>query len=334
MKEDKKKKKSENKIVTFEISDEVLENPEMDKFLKESLIKEADDLEAELNESPDLVGVGASDDLFQSIVGKLKEQGIWEEEDPDPEKNPEPETDSDPESEETEDLDKIYQMLPESDRRALELGRQEEKRRQIKAQKIKRLRKILKHTGFVAAMFVLVFGLSMTSEANRRLVLKTWDGLMLNLGFRVTTNYMDEMDRKESVDTEAEEAMKEISDQLGYAPLFLSYYPEGMKYQRYEIIPEQMEAVMFYFYDEEIFSVTMISQNREGSSYYALDEEPNLREVVYSDQGVKAEIWETNLNLEEETYVAEIVYGDCRYILNGIISLQEMEKMIKNIVFL
>ena len=36
-------------------------------------------MEARLNSDPKLIGVGASDDLFAKIVGSLKEQGVWEE---------------------------------------------------------------------------------------------------------------------------------------------------------------------------------------------------------------------------------------------------------------
>lgn len=95
MKEEKKKKHTqmdhtEKKILSFGIDEKIMEDPEIDELLKESLIKESDELERELNEKPELVGVGASDDMFLSIVAKLKEQGIWEE-DPEEEMNREPE---------------------------------------------------------------------------------------------------------------------------------------------------------------------------------------------------------------------------------------------------
>ena len=53
---------------------------ELEALLKEDLMREADELEAQLNSDPDLMGVGASDDLFLKIVGELKEKGLWEEE--------------------------------------------------------------------------------------------------------------------------------------------------------------------------------------------------------------------------------------------------------------
>ena len=58
---------------------EDLEDTELDALLEEELKREADELEARLNSDPKLIGVGASDDLFAKIVGSLKEQGVWEE---------------------------------------------------------------------------------------------------------------------------------------------------------------------------------------------------------------------------------------------------------------
>ena len=43
---------------------------------------------------------------------------------------------------------------------------------------------------------------------------------------------------------------------------------------------------------------------------------------------------ETNLDIDEETYIAEIEYGGWRYILNGMIPLDEMRKIVKNILFM
>ena len=66
----------------------------------------------------------------------------------------------------------------------------------------------------------------------------------------------------------------------------------------------------------------------------ALDNEAVLRENIIIDQELEAKIWELNLDLEEETYVAEIGYKGCRYICNGMIPLEELEKILKSAYFL
>ena len=76
----KKNRNAAEKITKFPLGPsgmEDLEDTELDALLEEELKREADELEARLNSDPKLIGVGASDDLFAKIVGSLKEQGVW-----------------------------------------------------------------------------------------------------------------------------------------------------------------------------------------------------------------------------------------------------------------
>ena len=68
MEKDNKKQEKKDKIMSFKITEDMLSDSELDIFLKESLIREADEIEKALNEEEALRGVGVSDDLFQSIV--------------------------------------------------------------------------------------------------------------------------------------------------------------------------------------------------------------------------------------------------------------------------
>ena len=183
-------------------------------------------------------------------------------------------------------------------------------------------------------MFLLVFGVSMTSEANRRLVFKAWDGLMYNLGFQLTTDYAGEKGTVQSKSKEEIDAIKLISEKMEIPVIEFEYMPEGMEFQGYEMMEDSFESVLFFIYQGKIFTVTIIKMNQEGVTYYALDSEAVLRKKVIIDQKLEAKIWETNLDLKEETYVAEIEYNGCRYICNGMISLQELEKVLKSAYFL
>lgn len=81
-KETKEKgKHSQKKITQFPTQldfQEELEDAVMDRFLRQSIMEDADRIERELNEDPKLIGIGASDDLFGKIVEELKAKGIWE----------------------------------------------------------------------------------------------------------------------------------------------------------------------------------------------------------------------------------------------------------------
>ena len=81
-KETKEKGKHSGKKITqfptqLDVQEE-LEDAAMDRFLRQSIIEDADRIERELNENPKLIGIGASDDLFGKIVEELKAKGIWE----------------------------------------------------------------------------------------------------------------------------------------------------------------------------------------------------------------------------------------------------------------
>ena len=366
MNEKKNKTGSTKKVVPFDIDEKLLDDEKIDRLIKESLIEEADKIEAELENDPALIGVGASEDMFQSIVARLKEQGDWEEEDV--EENPKnikeikdaedaenvketkeakeiKEIKEVKESEDTKEiledqkseqdkLEKLYQMLPEEDRHALELGKQVKKEKEIRRKKRKQRWKILKRGGVVAAVFLLVFGVSMTSEANRRLVLKVWDGLIYNLGFQLSTDYAGEKGTVQSKSKEEIDAIKSISGKMKIPVIEFEYMPKEMEFQRYEMMEDGFEAILFYEYKGKIFSITIINIEQEGTMYYALDNEAVLRENIIIDQGLEAKIWELNLDLEEETYVAEIGYKGCRYICNGMIPLEELEKILKSAYFL
>ena len=364
MNEKKNKTGSTKKVVPFDIDEKLLDDEKIDRLIKESLIEEADKIEAELENDPTLIGVGASEDMFQSIVARLKEQGDWEEE-KEIEENPEntkeiKDAEDTRKTEETreikgikegkesegtkeiledqkseqEKLEELYQMLPEEDRHALELGKQVKKEKEIRRRKWKQRWKILKRGGVVAAVFLLVFGVSMTSEANRRLVLKAWDGLMGNLGFRMPTNFVGEEEVFLSKSKEEIDAIEAISEKMGIPVIDFGYMPTGMKFQEYQMLEDNLEVILFYTYKDKTFTVTIINIDQEGTMYYALDNEAVFREKIIISQKVEAKIWETNLDLEEETYIAEMEYNGCRYICNGMIPLEELEKMLKFAYFL
>lgn len=389
MNADNKKQKQDKKIVPFEIHDEIFTDRDIDQLVKESLMQEADKLEAELNADPKLTGVGASDDMLQSIKDKLKAQGIWEEEldeigdrteqdgtgkdgagkdrvgkdrvEKDRTEQDAAEQDGVPgsgirktdaefetamqvidsdrygvegkaqDTSSIQNIEDLYAMLPEEDRRALELGRKMEQKQYRKEIRHRRRMQILRYSGTAVAVFWIVFGISMTSEANRRLVQKAWDVMVANFNFHVQTDYLGDEEQVRSKSREEVAAMEEISERLGISALSLEVLPNGMEYYNYEIMADNMEAVMFYTYQENIFSVTFINVNEEGSSYYVMDEKAELIENLTTVQDYMVKIWETNREFEEENraYIAEIDREGCRYILNGILPLEEIKIIIE-----
>ena len=353
MRNDIRKTDADNKIMSFHIKEEDTQDPEMDRFVRESLIREADELEKKLDRKPELDGIEAPEGLFKSIVEELKERGVWEEETAVSVRGRGTEAKAETgqtvkraeeigigqgmgEPEGTEagsDMGTVYAQLPEEDQKALALGRELVRKQETRTRKRRHRRKILKISVIAAACLGVVFGVSMTSAANRRLVKRMWDGLMSEFGYRVNTDYVGDEETVRSKSKEETAAIEEIHEKTGAPQIYFGYFPEGMRYENYEIM-DGLDAVMSYLYQDSFFYVTVVDADREGTYYYTYDKDATFRETIINDIGTEAKVWETNLDIAEEAYIAEIEYQGWRYILNGIISLEEMRKIVKNILFL
>lgn len=363
MEKDNKNQREKSKITSFEITEEMLSDSEFDLFLKESLIREADKIEQAFNNDENLRGVGASDDLFQSIVDKLKEQGVWEEEEQEKKTEELQRTHSEDKPEKSQKIyleneqenilqegtesaraekespssgsmaeqDAVYRMLSEEDRLNIEAGKkyrmQEEKRKEKQKKRVK----IIKRGSVAAAAFVIVFGLSMTSDANRRLMLKAWDGLMYNLNFRLSTNYVEEESVRSKTKEEIE-ALEDIREKLGAAVIEFAYLPDRMEFVGYDMFEDNKGAYMFYSWNETIFNVTLMhmpNTNQDSVSYYVLNQEAEIVDNEKNEQDIEAIILKTDKEMDRPMYTAEIQYNNFRYILNGMSSLKEIKKIVK-----
>lgn len=365
---DNKNQREKSKITSFEITEEMLSDSEFDLFLKESLIREADKIEQELNNDENLRGVGASDDLFQSIVDKLKEQGVWEEEKQEKKTEELQRTHSEDKTEKSQKIyleneqenilqeetesaraekespssgsmaeqDAVYRMLSEEDRLNIEAGKkyrmQEEKRKEKQKKRVK----IIKRGSVAAAAFAIVFGLSMTSDANRRLMLKAWDGIMFNLNFRLSTNYVSQKSVRSKTEEELE-AIEDIKNKLGAPTIEFEYLPSGMEYLNYDVFDHNKGAYIFYVYEDNIFSLSMTfmsGTNQDSSSYLVFNQDAKVIDTIKNEQDITIYILETDWELKEPMYAAEIQYNDFRYVMNGINSLEEIKKIAKYCIFL
>lgn len=457
----KKNRNTAEKITKFPLGPsgmEDLEDTELDALLEEELKREADELEARLNSDPKLIGVGASDDLFAKIVGSLKEQGVWEEDEKavkaqedeagkedaeksektkdevqeteaeyengkssagekiEPEKeaaerakrmeqqsvvaaektdrvvevntgspaekkeakaaeektkkrienNIEENTEENTaasadentqkirkiESNETEEKnatenvafsddkeretkagsEEAYSQLSEADRRAMEYGYQMQQKDAEKKVRRKKRRKIAKRAGITAAALVAVFGVSMTSDANRRYVLEAWNTVAEKVGMRTGVNYLEE-DPIRLGDTEEERAQEDVREKLKIRPVKFDYLPEGWNFSSYEINKEADFGIFFYTNGEHWFSVYMKKNASNNVSYYQMDGEEGVIEIVENSQNIKIQLQKTQ-NENKEMYSASFQEDDASYYCNGDVAYEEMKKVAKYLIIL
>ena len=403
MKAGKKKNKSTaEKITKFPVGTpdaEGFDDTEVDEWIREEIMREADELEARLNSDPKLIGVGASDDLFAKIVGSLKEQGIWEEDEEEidaeeaeniesevgkateikaadtnkTEESEEAKTDieqknsevqqekdtadvsrkketeeketeieennlteeriiTEPSKQETYKTQEQYPQLSEEDRRAMEYGYQMQQKDAEKKRRRKKRRNIMKRAGITAAALVAVFGVSMTSDANRRYVLEAWNTVIEKVGMRTGINYLED----EPVylgDTKEEEAREEIREKLNIAPVKFGYLPEGWKFSSYEINQEADFGIFFYTNGEHLRSIYMKKNIDNNVSYYQLDGKDGFMQTIENSQNIEIQLQKTQSE-NKEMYSASFQKDDNSYYCNGDITYEEIKKIVKYLIIL
>ncbi|MCD8075474.1 MAG: DUF4367 domain-containing protein [Lachnospiraceae bacterium] len=227
--------------------------------------------------------------------------------------------------------DELYQMLSEKDREAIALGRRAQEK---KKKRSRYMRMIVKRGGIVAAAFVLLIGVSMNVSASRQWIVQMWGAVTEVFATRTVTENIEESRAIESTIAESLAAMEEIEEITGIPGLYFSYWPEGMEYLEYEIFDEALEARVFYSYKDALVNIYMRNMRTDETSYYVSDEDSELMDSIEILEGIEVKVWEENPGQAGEYYRAEFAYEDYRYIISGALSLDEMNKLVKNMNFL
>ena len=305
---------------------------EEDHFLDEMFDMELDrDVEREealLAKHPEITGTDASSDLFDRIMEKAGEMDNGKMSvRADVEVEREKDTDFEAAGGNTEEIPEKTEsaeyrpedFLSEEDRKALEIGR-------------KRMRNQKKHRWAIrfavnAAVLVCVFLVGVSTEANRtRLinVINTW------VGDEALGRLNNETDR-ENYKAGEFEAIVDIEDQLGIKPVRFMYELKGMEFDGYEIDRKTQNAIMFYNYQNTVFSILM-KQNEEGMAKGSI-KDGNVKETfeIATDIG----------NMEvaciegktKEKYMTEFLYDNTYYHIVGELPRQEFVNLIKSIFF-
>ena len=228
--------------------------------------------------------------------------------------------------------EEAYSQLSEADRRAMEYGYQMQQKDAEKKVRRKKRRKIAKRAGITAAALVAVFGVSMTSDANRRYVLEAWNTVAEKVGMRTGVNYLEE-DPIRLGDTEEERAQEDVREKLKIRPVKFDYLPEGWNFSSYEINKEADFGIFFYTNGEHWFSVYMKKNASNNVSYYQMDGEEGVIEIVENSQNIKIQLQKTQ-NENKEMYSASFQEDDASYYCNGDVAYEEMKKVAKYLIIL
>lgn len=268
---------------------------ELEMFLDDQLIKEAELLEAELFADDDFEDYQETkeerDASYEKLINRLKADGIYRE------------------------GENIEKEIKKNVRR-----------------KVNRVisRSVAKAAGIMIVSGLCVFAASMTSEANRNYFLHN----MRILTGKDTREVADNDVTNEKVDANEYDAIAKIEEELNIeVPEFL-YRPGNLTFLSYEINSVFQIARIEYLCDDNVLSFQMdINQEESVSSNSSIiGEEIQNVKTLYDNILVHLGMAE-DVNDGKFICYAKWQYNKVNYFLSGRMEMEELKKIIKKMVY-
>ena len=307
-------------------SAEKAKDRKFEQWVQQQFMAEAAAIEKEIDEIPDSEEFEPTEEKFQKLLQRAKEQGSVHSE-----------SDS-TQTKVSEDRAKEKNGIITSEKIKSEKLNNEKLNKEPKETERTRSRrkfagvgeKVIKW-GAVAAITVFgIFGVSMTSEANRAYVMETVNGVMGDS----TETEIDNDDTKDNSLTE-DGARENIIDVLNIEMPRFFYWPSDIEYQDYSIDETAQTALIIYQKDDELIHF-MIMLNEKSKALLATSDLGREIKKLNSElmEGINATLWEVfDEGDEKQTYILQWEYKNVYYELSGKLSETEMEDMAANIMY-
>lgn len=312
----KLKEKNKEKISSLprELSDE-----EFNQWIHERFLEEAADIESELNRIPDSEDWKPTDEKFQALMSKARAQGFFEE-------------DNSADNREIDDRDAITKekTLKEEKLRREKLNMEEKAgKKNCRRERGYWRRRVVKYAAYAAVTVFGIFGVSMSSEANRTYVMQEVNKLIGNdVSTKVNNSEVMQSNRTEA------EAIKSIEDAFNIKMPQLFYVPDGMEYQSCSIDIESKTAIIQYIYREQIVSWIVLANDKEASGNTLIDGTEFLGIIASGlTSNVNSNLWKIKEKDEKDTYVLRWQYKNVYYEILGKIDETEMKLIAEKILY-
>lgn len=300
---------------------------EFEQWVQQQFLKEAAAIEKEIDEIPDSENWKPTEESFQKLLQKAKEQGSVQSA-PDSVQT----TVSEDKFKDKENKDTKEEIVSEKlNKEKLNSETKKILNKDTGRHKFADIReKVIKWAAVAAVTVFGIFGVSMSSEANRAYIMERVDSM-------IGSDSQTEIDNDEDVQNASteEEAFENIKNALGIeVPLFF-YWPSGMEYSDCIVDVDSQTAIVQYANDTEIVHLTAVTNEKKGSVLASSDFGKQVK-IVNSElmNGISSTVWEI-LDTEDErpTYILQWEYKNVYYELSGKISETEMESIAKNIMY-
>ncbi len=191
-------------------------------------------------------------------------------------------------------------------------------------------KRVVRWASVAAAVLIGVFGISMTSEANRAYIMREMNELFGNdVNTQVDNNEVIKSDRTERY------ACEKIENTLDIKMPSFFYFPDELEYQSYSLDEEEGVGILQYSYGEQIIFLTVISNEKSASVLEQNDAGVSI-ETFHNELVPELEITLWKIEDKEDkmpTYSLKWEYKNCYYEFFGKIEKDEMEHIAENIVY-
>lgn len=305
-------------------SAEEAKDREFEQWVQQQFMAEAAAIEKEIDEIPDSEEFEPTEEKFQKLLQRAKEQGSVY---------------SEPESIQTkvsEDRAKEKNGIITSEKIISEKLNNEKLNKEPKETDHIRSRrkfagvgeKVVKWAAVAAITVFGIFGVSMTSEANRAYVMEKIDVMTGDdVGTKINN---DEMLGRATTE---DEARAEIEETLGIKLPQFYYLPNGMKYVAFSIDIEAQTAFLQYEYNREIIDLMIFTNEKNATGIATSDLGQDIGHIKSElTNNVEASLWQVKEE-QNETYILQWDYKNTYFELFGKIEKEEIEKIAENIIF-
>ena len=307
-------------------SAEKAKDRKFEQWVQQQFMAEAAAIEKEIDEIPDSEEFEPTEEKFQKLLQRAKEQGSVHSE-----------SDS-TQTKVSEDRAKEKNGIITSEKIKSEKLNNEKLNKEPNETNHKRSKrkfagageKVVKWAAVAAVTVFGIFGVSMTSEANRAYVMETVNGVMGNS----TETELDNDETKDSALTE-EEARENIIDTLNIEMPRFFYWPQELLYENCSIDTVAQTAVVQYVSDGTVVSFVINSNSKSASFLATSDMGKQLMELSSElSENVNSTLWEVmDEGDEKPTYILQWEYKNVFYELSGKILKDDMENIAKNIIY-
>ena len=280
------------------------EDKAFEEWVSQRVLDETAEMINGLENDPDLDDFEPSEELFQKIVGIAKERGLLAEDD-----------------ETTEEIRGLKTTYFESKTKAVKNSKKNPPRRHI----------AVKWVAMIAVTFLGIFGVSMSSQANRTFVMQKVDDVLGKDEVNTKVNNTGNVVKSEE---EENQDIESIEDALDIQLPVLLYLPDKMNYLGYEIDEEAQTAYIEYEYNAEILHLIVFANYKEASGISKNDKGTKIDTVESDMLPLKAELFKVEEKGDiEPTYLLQWEYQNNFFEFIGKIQENEMREIFKNLFY-